>query len=325
MPCVLAWLVAGHLRRARPAGAVLFAVAGLAALNNPEFGSAALLALAAALASPGPGHRCRALSALVPRAALGLAAALLFVVAIALIRAGSLPDLGLLTHFSRLFGSQSFGLIAMPKRSVCTSRSISPSSPRPCSRPCAASRAARPRPDRGAHLRRPLRPGRGRLLRRPFDCPAADPRVPDLGLRPRAAGLGRGGRPAVADRRPQPRRAVPPALPAALATILAFGVMVAAITTAPPPWQQLERLTEDERPVTFVPAIEAFVADQRRHDEPILFIGPPNDHLIADAPPPRTSRPGSAISFFATEQVDHALEPLEAEGGRWSCSRRQYR
>ena len=85
---MLAWLFALHLRRARPGAAVLFSVGGLAALNNFEFGSAALLALAVALSLAAARSPPRALSALVPRALLGLAAALLFVSALTLISAG---------------------------------------------------------------------------------------------------------------------------------------------------------------------------------------------------------------------------------------------
>jgi hypothetical protein len=113
-PYVLLWLCVRHLRGLRPRRpAVVFVFAGLVALNNIEFGLPAFLATIVALfvsAKPGPG--------LVPRlikdATIGLLSALALVAALTLLLTGELPDLGLLTLYSRIFGEGGFGLLHTP-------------------------------------------------------------------------------------------------------------------------------------------------------------------------------------------------------------------
>ena len=92
--------------------------------------------------------------------------------------------------------------------------------------------------------------------------------------------------------------------------------MVAAIATAPLPWQQVERLTEDERPDNDVPEVEAFVADRTTPGEAILLFGPPSDHLVAERADAENASPwNSAISLFSADEVDLALDELDAEEG----------
>jgi hypothetical protein len=116
-PLVLGWLCARHLRKGRPAPWLIFAAAGLVVLNNVDFGFPALAATIAALwlgsdsRQPARG-RARQLSA---HAALGLITALALVSLVTLARTSSLPHLGLLLYFPRLFGQQGFGLIPMPE------------------------------------------------------------------------------------------------------------------------------------------------------------------------------------------------------------------
>ncbi len=104
-PYLLAWLTVWQLGRdaaSRWSLRLLLAVAGLVALNNLDFGGAALLASAAAvLVVRRPDRAARARLAL--DAAIGLAAALALVSLLTLVRAGSLPHLALLTRYGRVF------------------------------------------------------------------------------------------------------------------------------------------------------------------------------------------------------------------------------
>lgn len=115
LPMVVAWLCVRHLRGLRPRSTIgLVFVAGLALLNNVEFGAPALLALVVALLfgseePPRPGLRRLGLDL-----GVGVGSAIVVVSAMTLARSGSLPDVGLLTYFSRLFGSQGFGMQPMP-------------------------------------------------------------------------------------------------------------------------------------------------------------------------------------------------------------------
>ena len=317
MPCVLAWLVARHLRGLGPRAPVaLFAVAGLAALNNPEFGSAAVLATFAALVLAGEGGplRPRALLGLLGRAALGLAAALLFVVAIDLIRAGSLPDPDLLTYYSRLFGSQGFGLIAMPATGLHLALYLTFAG----TLALAAVRAREPGADR-ATVGLLTFAGLFGLVAGGYYAGRSNA-YSLIGVFP-AWGFALAVLAWVVWRRMRPATGAAAAARAAgalgLAVLVGFGLAATTVTALAPPWQQLSRLADrSERPDTFgLGAIEAFVAANADDDEPVLFIGQ-NGHLIArDAGVRNVSRIGDPFHLVATEQVQDQLEALEAEGG----------
>jgi len=114
-PYVLLWLVVRRVQRGTTRAPIaLLAFAGLVALNNVEFGlpafGASLLALAAAAEDRSP----RGLARLAATALAGLAIALALVCALTLVVAGSLPHLGMLTTFPRIYGAEGFGLLPMP-------------------------------------------------------------------------------------------------------------------------------------------------------------------------------------------------------------------
>jgi hypothetical protein len=114
---LLAWLTARHIGGAAPRRAwLLFAAAGLVAIDNLEFGLAALAATFAALAIADPPRSLRALGRLVGEAAAGVLLAVAGLVALTLVRAGELPSLDYLTEFPRLFGV--LGLAALPMRTL---------------------------------------------------------------------------------------------------------------------------------------------------------------------------------------------------------------
>jgi hypothetical protein len=103
-PMLLAWLAARSLDGAAPRRAwIVFAVAALAIVNNPDFGLAATLATFAALASSRWRER-RSLGRLALEALAGAAAGIALFALFTLARAGTLPRLGLMFEFSRLYG-----------------------------------------------------------------------------------------------------------------------------------------------------------------------------------------------------------------------------
>ncbi|HET6448360.1 MAG TPA: hypothetical protein VFG31_04555 [Conexibacter sp.] len=105
-PYLLAWLTVWHLQRAdagRWSRRLLFAAAGLVALNNLDFGLSALAATVTMLVVVRPARSRAALAALATDLGVGLAAALVLVSALTLAGGGSLPQLGLLLRYGRVF------------------------------------------------------------------------------------------------------------------------------------------------------------------------------------------------------------------------------
>jgi hypothetical protein len=121
-PLIVAWLCARHASGAGPRAWILFAAAGLATLNNVEFGLPCLAATAVAiwLSEPMAGPSGRPSLRFTVEAAAGLGAAVGLVTLVTLVRAGSLPDLSLLLYWSQLFGQQGFGLLKMPELGLHT-------------------------------------------------------------------------------------------------------------------------------------------------------------------------------------------------------------
>jgi hypothetical protein len=116
-PWLLAWLTVRQLDGARPRRPwTLALVGGLAAINNLEFGIAALAATFVALACTPARRSPRALGRLAADAAAGVAAAVVLVALLTLVRSGSLPHFGLLFEFPHLFGS--LGLVSLPMPAV---------------------------------------------------------------------------------------------------------------------------------------------------------------------------------------------------------------
>lgn len=112
---LVAWLTARHLDGRRPQRAwPLFTVAALVVVNDLEFGLAALLAVVAALLCARPSRSVRAAASLLAALAVGLLAALAAVSALTLARAGTLPHLGLLVEWPRVFADLGWFSLPMP-------------------------------------------------------------------------------------------------------------------------------------------------------------------------------------------------------------------
>ncbi len=113
-PYLLAWLTTRHLDGDRPPAVALFAVAGLVLSNNTDFGLPALGATIAALVCARPPRTRAQLLTLGSRVAAGLGIALALVSLLTLLRAGTLPQLGRLTAYARMFGIAGFGNLPTP-------------------------------------------------------------------------------------------------------------------------------------------------------------------------------------------------------------------
>jgi hypothetical protein len=112
---LLAWLTARHVDGAWPRRAVvLFAIAGLVAINNVEFGAAAFAATLAALACGSAPRSLRDAARLLGSVVGGLAAAVLIVSLLTLAHSGQLPRFSLLVEFPRLYGRGGWVLLPMP-------------------------------------------------------------------------------------------------------------------------------------------------------------------------------------------------------------------
>jgi hypothetical protein len=114
-PYLLAWLTARHLDRLRPRRlALLFLVAGIVVVNNPEFGLPALGATLAALAVTRARWTRSTLRQLLGAAALGVGGAIVLFSLLTLLRSGSLPHPEILAFFAKLYGVVGFGMLPMP-------------------------------------------------------------------------------------------------------------------------------------------------------------------------------------------------------------------
>jgi hypothetical protein len=112
---VLAWLVARHVAGRRPRQPwLLFLVGGFVAIDNQDFGVAALVATVAALACANPPRSAAAVRSLGLHLLGGVGGALLVVCALTLVRTGALPDPALISEWSEIFTRMGWFSQAMP-------------------------------------------------------------------------------------------------------------------------------------------------------------------------------------------------------------------
>ena len=326
-PFLLAWLVARRLERGGGAIWPLGLAAGLVALNNADFGLAALGATVAALLWSDPPRTRRALGWLAGHLALGLLAAYALVALVTLIRAGALPNPGRAVEFARIYTRAGVGvwplgrLLGLPLAIYLTY--------------AAAIGVATVRALRGAENRTLT----GMLAWSAifgFGSAAyymgATTILAIATLFP-AWGLCLALLTVVAVRQLAARRERLPGLPA-LAALFGFAA-IATFLAMPPvrlmPWSQAERIESEpvyapadaepmERPVD--PAFREFVAstpgpDGRfavRAGAPVAFFTA-TGHLLADAYGIKDVVPYTGRSVFTEQQFDEAIDALRAAGG----------
>ena len=311
-PFVVAWLCAMAMRKGKPGAPVLFLVAGLALLNNVEFGSVCLISLAVALVIAEPSPPARTVRRLLPGALVGLAVAIALVSAVTLIRAGGLPDPGKLTYFSRIFGRESYGAEPMPALGLHIWLYLTFAA----AIVTAAVRRARSSPDRaltgmlafsgmfgllaGAYFAGRSLPWQLLLL------------FPTWGL----AGCLLAWTAYLHLREVRPGGDVRRAILPAFASFTGFGVMVAAIATTPAPWIQLGRLNDSGPKVMDVPRVQRFVDEHTRPGEAILLYGGAIDQRVAERAGARDVSPwNSGLSLFGPGEYRDAVDALADAGG----------
>ncbi len=326
-PFLLAYLVARRLERGTGAIWPLGLAAGLVALNNADFGLAALGATVAALLWSDPPRTRRALGRLAGQLALGLLGAYALVALVTLVRAGALPNPARAVEFARIYTRAGVGvwpllrLLGLPLAIYLTY--------------AAAIGVATVRALRGAENRTLT----GMLawsgvfgLGSAAYYMGASTILAIATLFP-AWGLCLALLTVVAVRQLAARRERLPGLPA-LAALFGFA-LIATFLVMPPvrlmPWSQVERLQSEpvyapadaepmERPVD--PAFRRFVAstpeaDGRftvRQGAPVAFFTA-TGHLLADAYGIKDVVPYTGRSVFTEQQLDDALDALRAAGG----------
>lgn len=308
-PCMLAWLVARHLGGDRPrARWPLFLAAGLVALNNVDVGLGAAVATFAALLWSGGRPTWASLGRLAGAAAAGGAAALALVSLLTLARAGALPDLGLLTRFSRLFGLYGFAMFPMPRVGL----HLAIYATFVGALAVATVRAVRSEPDRlltgmlawsavfgfGAGAYFVGNSG-------PENLPAA--------FFPWAFALALLLIPATRSIRDASWRRPPLA---AAACIFFFGVMVCSLAQTPTPWGQLDRLRDTAPPILARPHGQAFVAAHTRPGERVALLGLLGHRIGFNVGVVNVSPYSNSLVIATPQQLDETLELLRAEGGR---------
>ncbi|MFL5818376.1 MAG: hypothetical protein ACJ76L_12355 [Conexibacter sp.] len=326
-PFIVAWLVARRLDRGRGATWPLALAAGLAALNNADFGLAALGATAAALLwTELPLTRAR-LGRLAGSFALGLAGAWALVALVTLIRAGALPNPAKAVEFARIYTRSGVGvwpllrILGLPLAIYLTY--------------AAAIGVATVRAMRGASDRTLT----GMLvwsgifgLGSAAYYMGASTILAVATLFP-AWGLSLALLTIVAVRHIASRRERIPSI-AALAAL--FGMaLIGTFVFMPParlaPWTQVERIESDPvyapddaepleapREAAFKRFVSSTADDQGRFvvrsGAPVAFLTA-TGHLLADAYDIRDVVPYTGRSVFTEDQLDQALERLHAAGG----------
>jgi hypothetical protein len=315
-PFVVAWLCALSLRRRGLPAWALFVAAGLAALNNAEFGVPCVLAVIVAL-SFGADRSIpvrKRVSALCIHAAAGLLMALALVSGVTLVGSGELPNPGFAVYWSTMFAREGYGLTPMPTLGLHWALYFTYAAVLLT----AAVRYVRAAPD--ATLTAMLAFAgtfglltgfyfAGRSL--PYQLMLLFPVWGfALALLTWTVTL------SLRSARGDPLRLRRLILPA-FATLAGFGVMVAAIDRFPLPWQQVERLSASGEAVFDQRADQRFVDAQTTPGDRVLILGVRLDHRIAERAGVVNASPFfSVAALISQREVERAIDFLEDDGGR---------
>ena len=318
LPMVTAWLLARHLRGLAPRGPGLpIACAAIAAANNPEFGLPCLVAtlIALALARRGTATMWLEVRGLLARAAVAVVAVAVLVCAIDLVRTGSLPSPATVLYYSRLFGSQGYGMIPMPVLGLHLAVFATFAG----ALIVAAVRARRTDDDRTLTALLGFAGAFGLLAFVYYGGRSNGYSL--IGLFP-AWGLAL----ALLTRLVVARlRGAGDLLDAArragalgICALAGFGLAVTTVTQVAAPWDQVSRIadTSSGKPNSFdLDAVERFVGERSMPGEPIAVVGS-NGFLIArEVGVEDTSPIEDPVHFVAGTQVQDVIDALHDEGG----------
>lgn len=307
---VLAWLTARHLDGAAPRRRwLLFAIGGLVAINNLEFGLAALGATFAALALLLPSPTWARAGRLVLDAAAGVLAAAAAVAVLTLALAGSLPDFGILLTFPRIFGVSSLAMMPMPHLGFHVAIYVTFAGAIVLAVVRAVSRSEEP-------LLTGMLAWAG-----VFGLGAASyyagRSLPEVLISIFSAWSFALALLLVATVRAVLARPARRPTLAELGVLLAFGIAVCSVAQTPTPWSQVERLQErsPERPAAGLPARPA-IAAATRPGEHVLILNPYGHRIAYDLGLDNVSPYGLLEEMPVREQLAEAIDALREAGGR---------
>jgi len=311
-PFAVAWLCALAVRRRLPVWSVFF-VAGLATLNNAEFGIPCVVAaiVALPLGSDRQQPLSAAIRALLVQAVAGIVAATILVGLVVLARAGQPPDFGSLTHYSDIFARQGFGLVPMPALGLHVAVYLTYVG----AILVAAVRFAQ-RAENSTLTAMLAFAGVFGLLTGSYFAGRSLPwqlmlLFPVWGLA--LAMLAWTAFLHLRSARAEPSRV---ALLPSFAALTGFGVMVAAITTFPLPWDQVDRLSQTGRAVNDERTEQRFVESQTAPGEPVLIWGTRTDHRVAERAGVTNVSPwNSILSLYSERDALRALDTLDERNG----------
>lgn len=310
-PFLLVWLTARHLDGARPRRAwPLFLAGGLVALNNVDFGIAAIGATLAALLAAGGRPTGASLRRLALDAVLGLAAAGALVTLWLLVRTGAPPDLGMLTRYARLFALEGYGMLPVrPVVGVSTAIYLT----YVAAFATAIARATRDAPDRllTGLLAWAAIFGLGAGA---YYVGRSHPEVLTTMLPPWALAVTLLTVAVVRGLAREPRggrRLLP-----AFACFAAVGLLVCSLAQTPRPWGELERLRETAPRSFAEPPGQLFVDEQTEPGEHVAILIQLGHRIAANVGVEDVTPYTGAFSMFTREQLDETLDALRDEGGR---------
>ena len=310
-PYLLAWLTARAVvrERASTAGDVaLFAAAGLVALNNVDFGLSALLGTVVAVAIARRPLRARRLAGEV---AGGVAVALALVSLLTLLRAGSLPHLGLLGHYGRVFVDGGYGNIALHLLGwhlVLTITFVAAVA-------TAAVRVAEAARDR---LLTAMLAWAGIFGLGASVYFYAYRSHPDVLLNIFSAWAFALALLTIVVLRSERSRERLPALPALL-VLFGFGLAVCSVAQVPRPWSEVARIAEDggtRRPLALSDMVGGGRGSARGPGEHVAIFVQVGHRVAREAGVVNVSPYPGFKQMPAREQLDETLERLRREGGR---------
>jgi hypothetical protein len=308
-PYLLAWLLARHLDGLAPRRAwLVYLVAGLALVNNPEFGAGAVAGLLVVLVALRPPRTRAAAGRMLAEAAGGLLSAVALLALLTFVRSGSLPHFGWALEFSRLYGVGGWVLQPLPKLGIYLVLYVTFAA----AIGLAVVRLVRREPDvvLTAML---LWSGVFGLVAGAYFAGRSHPQVLIDLFSPWALSL---VLLTIAAVRALAARGWRRPNPAELALLFGFGLAVCSLAQTPTPWSQLARIRDDAPVAIFrQPAVTAFVARQTRPGEKVAILIPLGHRIAYDTGRVNVSPYASIESMPTRQQLARAIATLRREGG----------
>jgi len=307
-PLLLAWLLARHLDGARPRRLwPLFLTGGFVAINNLDFGLAAVAASIAALVWTRPPRAASRRDAV--EAIAGAAAAVVLVMALVLVRTGAAPHPELLVHYAHTFALDGFSMI--PIRPL-VGLDLVVFLTYVAAVGVATVRALRGDADRlltgllvwsgifglgaGSYY---VGHSISELLM--YMLPAWAFTVTLLAIAALRALA------ATTQRLPRPSYVL---------CLFGLGLVVCSLAQTPLPWQQLDRITTTDSATPFAhPLGEAFVAQHVAVGEPVLILGFLGHRIAANLGIDDVDPVTGGRSVFTLQQLVEAVGRLQRAGG----------